>query len=84
MKLFYKYMAIFFIFFTHNISRLVVDEDNNGKFRLERVNPVYCLLENKQLNRVSWSNTLPVLNRPQNDYLNWVCLPIYQGKFPPV
>ena len=46
MKLVYKYMAIFFIFhppqvtFIENCdsnSRLVVDEGDNGKFRLERV-----------------------------------------------
>ena len=50
MKLVYRYMAIFFIFsLTSNHlhplqvencdsnSRLVVDEDDNGKFRLERV-----------------------------------------------
>ena len=50
MKLFYQYMAIFFNFFTHSghlyppqvencdsDSRYVVDEDDNGKFRLERV-----------------------------------------------
>ena len=50
MKLVYQYMAIFFIFKTtsshfHPLqvvncdsnSRLVVDEDDNGKFRLERV-----------------------------------------------
>ena len=43
MELFYKYMVIFF-----NLSPtsshhhpLVVDEDDNGKFRLERVNPGY-------------------------------------------
>ena len=52
MKLVYRYMAIFFIFsptssHLHPLqvencdsnSRLVVDEDDNGKFRLERVNP---------------------------------------------
>ena len=51
MKLVYQYMAIFFSFLTtsnhlHPLqvencdsnSRLVVDEDDNGKFRLERVN----------------------------------------------
>ena len=50
MKLVYKYMAIFFTFSTNSNhlhplqvencdsnSRLVVDEDDNGKFRLERV-----------------------------------------------
>ena len=50
MKLVYQYMAIFFYFQTasnhlHPLqvencdsnSRLVVDEDDNGKFRLERV-----------------------------------------------
>ena len=50
MKLVYKFMAIFFNFSTtsnhlHPLqvencdsnSRLVVDEDDNGKFRLERV-----------------------------------------------
>ena len=50
MKLVYQYMVIFFIFFTSNHlrplqvancdsnSRLVVDADDNGKFRPERVN----------------------------------------------
>ena len=51
-KLFYQYMAIFFNFspilnHLHPLqvencdsnSRLVVGEDDNGKFRLERVNP---------------------------------------------
>ena len=51
MKLFYQYTAIFFKFSTtsnrlHPLqvencdsnSRLVVDEDDNGKFRLERIN----------------------------------------------
>ena len=51
MKLFYQYMAIFFSFsltsnHLHTLqvencdsnSRLVVDEDDNGKFRLESVN----------------------------------------------
>ena len=50
MKLVYQYMAIFFNFYTtsshlHPLqvencdsnSRLVVDEDDNGKFRIERV-----------------------------------------------
>ena len=53
MKLAYQYIAIFFNFSTtsnhlHPLpvvncdsnSRLVVDEDDNGKFRLERVNPL--------------------------------------------
>ena len=53
MKLIYQYMAIFFTFsptsnHLHPLqvencdsnSRLVVDEDDNGKFRLERVKPV--------------------------------------------
>ena len=53
MKLVYQYMAIFFTFsptssHLHPLqvencdsnSRLVVDEDDNGKFRLERVNKV--------------------------------------------
>ena len=51
-KLVYQYMAIFLNFYTtsnhlHPLqaencdsnSRLVVDEDDNGKFRVERVNP---------------------------------------------
>ena len=51
MKLVYQYVVIFFAFSTtlchlHPLqvencdsnSRLVVDEDDNGKFRLERVN----------------------------------------------
>ena len=50
MKLFYQYMAIFFNFspssnYLHRLqvencdsnSRLVVDEDDNGKFRTEKV-----------------------------------------------
>ena len=53
MKLVYQFKAIFFIFHTtlnhlHPLqvencdsnSRLVVDEDDYGKFRLERVNPL--------------------------------------------
>ena len=53
MKLGYQYMAIFFNFQTtsnhlhpqqvencDSNSRLVVDEDDNGKFRLERVKPL--------------------------------------------
>ena len=52
MKLFYQYMTILFTFsptssHLHPLqvencgsnSRLVVDEDDNGKFRLEKVNP---------------------------------------------
>ena len=52
MKVVYQYMTIFLIFKPHQIifihyksriatakSRLVVDEDDNDKFRLERVNP---------------------------------------------
>ena len=62
MKLVYQYMAIFFYFsptsnHLHPLqvencdsnSRLVVDEDDNGKLRLERVKPtvdVSCLLSN--------------------------------------
>ena len=50
MKLVYLYMAIFFSFFTHfkssssttsrelrQYSRLVLDEDDNGKYKLQRV-----------------------------------------------
>ena len=57
MKLFYQYMAIFFTFsLTSNHlhplqvencdrnSRLVVDEDDNGKIRPERVNRIHVLL----------------------------------------
>ena len=57
MRLFYQYMAIFFNFsptWNHlhplqvencdSNSRLVVDEDDNGKFRLERVKGWYLLL----------------------------------------
>ena len=53
MKLFYKYMAIFLNFSPisselyplqvencDSNSRLVVDEDDNGKFRPERVNQI--------------------------------------------
>ena len=60
MKLVYQYMAIFFNFpptssHLHPLqvencdsnSRLVVDEDDNGELRLERVNPFY--LQNKSL-----------------------------------
>ena len=55
MELAYQYIAIFFNFSTtsnhlHPLqvencdsnSRLVVDEDDNGKFRLERVNLALC------------------------------------------
>ena len=54
MKLAYQYIAIFFNFSAtsnhhhppqvencDSNSRLVVDEDDNGEFRLERVNPFY-------------------------------------------
>ena len=60
MKLVYQYMVIFCNFYTKSShlhplqvencdsnSRLVVDEDDIGKFRLERVNPLTvdaCLL----------------------------------------
>ena len=57
MKLVYQYMVIFFIFspssnHLHPLqvencgsnSRLVVDEDDNGKLRLERVNPLFFLV----------------------------------------
>ena len=59
MKLVYQYMVIFFNFQTtsnhlHPLqvencdsnSRLVVDEDDNGKFRIERVNtsPRPCVM----------------------------------------
>ena len=55
MKLVYEYMTIFFNFFTFHFksslhplqvenwdsnSRLVVDEDDNGNFRLKRVNSI--------------------------------------------
>ena len=55
MKLVYQYMANFCNFFTLNHlhplqvencdsnSRLVVDEDDNGKFRLERVNGITAI-----------------------------------------
>ena len=56
MKLFYQFMAIFFNFlptYSHfhplrvencdSNSRLVVDEDDNAKFRLERVNKLMAL-----------------------------------------
>ena len=45
MKLVYQYMAIFFFFLNHKnlfhplqVEYRVVDEDDNGKLRLERVN----------------------------------------------
>ena len=54
MKLIHQYMAIFFnlsptsnhlhplqVENCDSNSRLVVDEDDNGKFRLERVNSLY-------------------------------------------
>ena len=54
MKLVNQFIAIFFNFLTtsnhlyplqvekcDSISRLVVDEDDNGKFRLERVSPYH-------------------------------------------
>ena len=59
MKLVYQFMAIFFIFsptsnHLHSLqvencdsnSRLVVDEDDNGKLRLEKVNPCHVKLIN--------------------------------------
>ena len=58
MKLAYQYMAIFFNFLTtsnhlHPLqvencdsnSRLVVDEDDNGKFRAKRVKLQKCLVQ---------------------------------------
>ena len=60
MKLFYQYMAILFIFSSteshlhplqvencNSNSRLVVDEDDNGKFRLEMVKgfPAHTVVE---------------------------------------
>ena len=65
MKLFYQYMAILFTFsLTSNHlhplqvencdsnSRLVVDEDDNGKFRLERVNQASSITVGMLLNIV--------------------------------
>ena len=59
MKLVYQYIAIFFNFLTtsshlHPLqiencdsnSRLVVDEDDNGKFRPEREEPLNIYLQN--------------------------------------
>ena len=64
MKLFYQYMAIFCTFsLTSNHfhplqvencdsnSRLVVDEDDNGKFRLERVKHQYLQVFDLKLNK---------------------------------
>ena len=61
MKLFYEYMVIFCNLsstFSHlyplqvencdSNSRLVVDEDDNSKFRLERVKRVEVMLTTKQ------------------------------------
>ena len=61
MKLVYKYMTIFFNFspksnHVHSLqvkncdsnSRLVVDEDDNGKFRLQRVKPPDTMWSVKQ------------------------------------
>ena len=58
-NLVYQYMAIFFNFSPtsnhlhplqvencYSNSRIVVDEDNNGKFRLERVNPMQARIVN--------------------------------------
>ena len=70
MKLVYHYIGIFLIFQTtsnhfHPLqgencdsnSRLVVDENDNGKVRLERVNrDIFSLLEPKQT-----PNILPVI-----------------------
>ena len=59
MKLVYQYMVIFFTFsptsnHLHPLqvencgsnSRLVLDEDDNGKLRLERVNPLSAQINN--------------------------------------
>ena len=64
MKLFYQYMAIFFNFSTTSYhfhplqvencdsnSRLVVHEDDNGKFRLERVKQIYNDFEGGKTHR---------------------------------
>ena len=66
MKLFYQYMAIFFTFspsssHLHPLqvkncdsnSRLVVDEDDNGEFRPERVN-LFNYLFKSQLLGMKW------------------------------
>ena len=54
MKLVYQYMAIFCTFLhplqvenCDSNSRLVVDKDDNGKFRLERVKKQYLLFSGK-------------------------------------
>ena len=55
MKLVYQYMAIFFNFQTtsNNNSRLVVDEDDNSKFRLERVNQQAITMITIQIDQMS-------------------------------
>ena len=95
-KLVYQYMAIFFNFsptsnHLHPLqvencdsdSRLVVDEDDNGKFRLERVNSFYIftitgervinkqVLVNKYMPTVTVSplqSATPGQPQPQPDY----------------
>ena len=82
MQLVYQYMAIFFNFsptsnHLHPLqvencdsnSRLVVDEDDNGKFRVERVNEV-LILKRLKLDYVlriqqhsSWFKCCPMLGQ---------------------
>ena len=76
MELFYQYMAILFKFsptsnHLHPLevdncdsnSRLVVDEDDNGKFRPERVNPL------KRRNKKITFHALEVLSRYRDPHL---------------
>ena len=62
MKLFYQYLTIFFNFLIRSShlhplqvenfdsnSRLAVDEDDNGKFRPERVNPLRSIFPNAKV-----------------------------------
>ena len=76
MKLFYQYMTILFNFSPtlHHLhplevencdsnSRLVVDEDDNGKFRPERVNPL------KRCNKKITFHALEVLSRYRDPQL---------------
>ena len=68
MKLFCQYMTIFYNFHSLKViencdsnTRLVVNEDDNGKFRPERVNVRLCLSKNQnKCNRTKSYTGLPV------------------------
>ena len=84
MKLVYQYMAIFFTFsptsnHLHPLqvencdsnSRLVVDEDDNGKFRVERVN-------NKQVNRALRPQLYTIQIKTPKYFINVILLTLFK------